>query len=113
MDEHKQEISIKLEQVLTWTDTRITVNKNNSLWATAPWVKLKGKFVEDCIWSPKIYYVGITDFSTFNPTPTRPTGSPYEYFFNKTGELQLWMHESLFTVSCSMDFTWYPVDTQV
>ena len=92
------------------------MNKSHPLWKASSWIKLKGKFVEDCIWSPKIYYHGISDFSTFNPTPTMPTGSPYEYFFYQTGEqglLSLWMHESKFTVSCSMDFTWYPVDNQV
>ena len=105
--------------MLTWTDTRITINKNSSLWEATTWMELKGKFVEDCIWSPKIYYHGISDFSTFNPTPSTPTGSPYVYFFYQTEEnlekvqVSLWMRESKFTISCSMDFTWYPVDTQV
>ena len=114
VDEHKQELSMKLEQALVWKDSRITVNKSHSLWKSGEqWMRLKGKFIEDCLWTPKVYYHGISDFSTFNPTPTMKTGSPFEYFLNSTGEIVMWLHESKFSLSCSMDFTWYPVDNQV
>ena len=76
-------------------------------------MNIKGKFVEDCLWTPRVIYYGISDFSTFNPTPTMKTGSPFEYLMSSTGEISMWLHESKFTLSCSMDFTWYPMDNQV
>ena len=114
VDEHKQEISLKLEQVLIWNDSRIIVNKSHRFWKDGEtYLTLTGKFVEDCIWTPNIFYNGVSDFSTFHPTPTMKTGSPFQYFVKNTGEITMWMHESKFSLSCSMDFTWYPLDNQV
>ena len=117
VDEQNQEISMKIENLVSWTDSRITLNESHSFWRTKIntiwWLKLPGKFVDDCLWTPESYYHRITDFSTFNPTSTKETGSPFEHYLNHPGELISWMRESKFTLSCSMDFDFYPMDNQV
>ena len=80
---------------------------NNSM------MKLQGKFVEDCLWTPTMYYAGVDEITSYSPTPTRKIGSPFSYYLNNTGELISWMHVSKLSLSCGMDFSLYPFDIQV
>ena len=48
---------MKVEETLFWNEPRITINTSHPYWETKnPMMKLKGKFVEDCLWVPSIYY---------------------------------------------------------
>ena len=105
---------MKVEETLFWNEPRITINTSHPYWETKNlMMKLKGKFVEDCLWVPSIYYTGVDETHSFNPTPTKNKGSPFKYYLNNTGELVAWMLVSKLGLSCSMDFTWYPFDIQV
>ena len=103
-----------MEQMLQWKEPRITLNDSHSFWAMKnPVMTLQGKFVEDCLWTPKMYYISVDKISFFNPTPTEAVGSPISYHLNYTRSLTSWFHISKLTLSCGMDFTWYPFDLQV
>ena len=103
-----------IEQMLQWKEPRITLNDSHSFWAMkTPVMTLQGKFVEDCLWTPKMYYISVDKISFFNPTPTEAVGSPISYHLNYTRSLTSWFHISKLTLSCGMDFTWYPFDLQV
>ena len=114
VDEHKQEIVMKVEDSLLWKEPRITINKNHSYWELKhPTLKLRGKFVEDCLWTPSLYYTGVDEISSFSPTPTKNKGSPFKYYLKNNGELVMWMQVSTLGLSCAMKFVWYPFDIQV
>ena len=105
---------MKLEEILSWKETRITLNNSHQFWAqTNPLMEIKGKFVEDCLWFPYMYYAGADEIISYSPTPTSVKGAPFQYFLNYTGEVVAWMHLSQLTLSCAMEFTWYPFDIQV
>ena len=103
-----------IEQMLRWKEPRITLNKSHSFWAMKnPIMPLQGKFVQECLWTPKMYYISVDKISFNNPTPTEAVGSPISYHLNHTKSLTSWFHISKLTLSCGMDFTWYPFDLQV
>ena len=114
VNERKQEIVMTIEQMLQWKEPRITLNNSHSFWGMKNAVMtIKGKFVEDCLWTPKMYYISVDKISFNNPTPTSAIGSPISYHLNHTKSLTSWLHISKLTLSCGMDFTLYPFDLQV
>ena len=106
-----------VEQMLQWKEPRINFNNSHSFWAMKnPIMTLQGKFVEDCLWTPKIYYAGVDKITAYNPTPTDITGAPLLYYLNNTGDNTEMMSTTLvlkLSLSCGMDFSWYPFDLQV
>ena len=103
-----------LERMLQWNEPRIKFNVSHSFWAMAsPMMTLQGQFVEDCLWTPKMYYISVDKISFYNPTPTSAVGSPISYHLNDNRSIISWFHVSKLTLSCGMDFTWYPFDLQV
>ena len=103
-----------IEQMLQWKEPRITLNESHPFWLMEnPIMTLKGKFVEDCLWTPNMYYISADKISFHNPTPTQAVGSPVSYHLNYTRSITSWFHISKLTLSCGMDFSWYPFDLQV
>ena len=103
-----------LERMLQWNEPRIKFNVSHSFWAMAsPMMTLQGQFVEDCLWTPKMYYISVDKISFYNPTPTSAVGSPISYHLYNTGSIMSWFHVSKLTLSCGMDLSWYPFDLQV
>ena len=103
-----------IEQMLQWKEPRITLNESHSFWSmTNPIMTLQGQFVKDCLWIPKMYYISVDKISFNNPTPTEAVGSPISYHLNHTRSITSWFHISKLTLSCGMDFSWYPFDIQV
>ena len=114
VNEHKEEIVVKLEQILKWIEPRIAMTGSDPFWAMkTSTMALQGKFVEDCLWTPKLYYSGVDKITSYNPTATQITGTPLFYYLYYTGELISWLGVSKLTMSCGMDFSWYPFDLQV
>ena len=114
MNEHKQEIVMKLEQLLMWKEPRIVMNESDPFWAIKKSsMALQGKFVEDCLWTPKLYFTGVDKITSYNPTPTNIAGSPLFYYLYYAGDLVSWLGVSKLTMSCGMEFSWYPFDLQV
>ena len=103
-----------IEQMLQWKEPRITLNESHSFWSMKnPIMTLQGQFVKDCLWIPKMYYISVDKISFNNPTPTEAVGSPISYHLNHTRSITSWFHISKLTLSCGMDFSWYPFDIQV
>ena len=114
VNERKQEIVMTIEQMLQWKEPRITLNDSHSFWAMKnPIMTIQGRYVEECLWTPKMYYISVDKISFNNPTPTAAVGSPISYHLNHTRSLTSWFHISKLTLSCGMDFTLYPFDLQV
>ena len=105
---------ITIEQMLQWKEPRIKLNESHSFWMMEnPIMALQGKFVEDCLWTPNMYYISVDKISFHNPTPTQAIGSPISFHLNYTRSITSWFHISKLTLSCGMDFSWYPFDLQV
>ena len=105
---------MKVEDISFWKEPRITINRSHPYWEMKhPMMKLQGRFVEDCLWTPSMYYTGVDEINSFSPTPTKNKGSPFKYHLKDTGELMAWMLVSKLSLSCAMDFAWYPFDIQV
>ena len=103
-----------IEQMLQWKEPRISLNESHSFWSMKnPIMTLQGQFVKDCLWIPKMYYISVDKISFNNPTPTEAIGSPISYHLNHTRSITSWFHISKLTLSCGMDFSWYPFDIQV
>ena len=103
-----------IEQMLQWKEPRISLNESHSFWSMKnPIMTLQGQFVKDCLWIPKMYYISVDKISFNNPTPTEAIGSPISYHLNHTRSITSWFHISKLTLSCGMDFSWYPFDLQV
>ena len=112
--EKKQEIVMTIEQMLQWNEPRISLNDSHAFWGMGnPIMTIQGKFVQDCLWTPKMYYISVDKISFNNPTPTAAVGSPISYHLNYTKSLTSWFHISKLTLSCGMDFSLYPFDIQV
>ena len=103
-----------IEQMLQWKEPRITLNESHPFWSMEnPIMTLQGKFVQDCLWTPNMYFISVDKISFHNPTPTQAIGSPISYHLNYTRSITSWFHISKLTLSCGMDFFWYPFDSQV
>ena len=114
MNDHKQEIIMKIEQLLSWKEPRITMNDSHPFWSTRnPIMEIQGQFVEDCLWTPRMHYVSVDKMFIYNPTPTASIGTPIHIYLNHTGKFISWLKNSKLSLSCSMDFTRYPFDRQV
>ena len=114
MNDHKQEIVMKIEQLLTWKEPRITLKDSHPFWTTRnPIMEIQGKFVEECLWTARMHYVSVDKMFIYNPTPTTNIGTPIHIYLNHTGEFVSWLKNSKLSLSCSMDFTRYPFDRQV
>ena len=100
--------------MLQWKEPRITLNESHPFWSMEnPIMTLQGKFVQDCLWTPNMYFISVDKISFHNPTPTQAIGSPISYHLNYTRSITSWFHISKLTLSCGMDFSWYPFDLQV
>ena len=114
MNEVKQEISMKIEQLLIWYDPGIVVNSSHPFWNSGKmYLKLDGKFVQNCMWNPDIYFVSVGNIESYSPSPTIKVGSPHNVFVNEFGIITSWLQVSKLTLSCGMDFSYYPFDKQV
>ena len=114
VDDIKQEIGIKIEQTRVWDEPRIKVNKTHPFWTSGnTYLKLDGKFSEECLWNPDIYYLNVHNIDLYNPSPTVRIGSPINIFVDEWGNILSWLQTSKLTLSCGMDFSYFPFDKQV
>ena len=98
-----------------WTDLGIVQNNSHPFWIDQKQekVKLDGAYIEECMWTPKFRYVGVGKISSWMPSPTQPTGPPYEIYLTRAGIIEMVAYTFHLTLSCLMDFTYYPFDSQV
>ena len=57
INEEHQTITLKVSQMAWWTDERIKINSSHFFWDDnnqKKGISLKGKFVQDCLWTPKL-----------------------------------------------------------
>ena len=93
---------------------RTIINENNSFWkANKSYASIMGKFVEDCMWTPKMAFLNVNEMKNHNPTPTSANGSPLEFFILKNGTMSSYLRNAKITFSCGMDFSHFPFDIQV
>ena len=105
---------MKLEQLLIWYDPGILVNSSHPFWGSGKlYLKLDGEFVVNCMWNPDIYFVSVDNIDSYSPSPTTKVGSPRNVFLNEFGLITEWLQVSKLTLSCAMDFSYYPFDKQV
>ena len=105
---------MKIEQLLIWYDPGIIVNSSDPFWSSGKmYLKLDGKFVQNCIWDPDIYFVSVDNIESYSPSPTAKVASPQHIFLNEFGIITSWLQVSKLTLSCGMEFTYYPFDKQV
>ena len=105
---------MKIEQLLIWYDPGIIVNSTHPFWSSGKmYLKLDGEFVQNCIWNPDIYFVSVDNIESYSPSPTAKIASPQHVFLNEFGIITSWLQVSKLTLSCGMEFTYYPFDKQV
>ena len=116
VDDDKQTISLSMSHYYYWYDTRVIANKSHFYWNNqedAYKLSLDGTFVEKCLWVPKLAYVNVVGLSSWRPTPTQSEGPPMEVYLSRDGRIEVMVHSFHVTLSCQMDFSRYPFDTQV
>ena len=99
-----------------WNDTGVITNKNHAYWKNQEdgyKLHLDGTFVENCLWVPRLAYIDVVALSSFRPTPTQAEGPPMDVYLSRDGRIDVMVHSFHVTLSCQMDFSKYPFDTQV
>ena len=110
----QQTFTVVLSQIVSWEEERLTINKNNSFWkAHKSNLRLMGKFVEECMWTPQMKFLNVYEMKNYNPTPTSEKGSPLEFYLLKNKTIWSYLSHSKLTFSCGMDFSNFPFDIQV
>ena len=101
-------MTIVLDQVVSWGDERLVINKNNSFWrANKSYAMITGTFVNECMWTPKMMFLNVI------PTPKFQKGSPLSFYLFRNGTVMAHRKYSRLTFSCGMEFSNFPFDIQV
>ena len=117
VDDKRQRIVIALDHHYSWKEPRLTINQSHSFWSNGNNknhinLKLNGKYVEQCLWTPDLVFINTRHVDVFNPTPTKVDGSPNRYSLDDEGNVYVWMRDAEVTVSCTLNFAKYPFDKQ-
>ena len=118
VNDKRQRIVIALDHHYSWKEPRITINQGHAFWSNGNYdnditLKLSGKYVEQCLWTPDLVFINTRHVDVFNPTPTKVDGSPNRYTLDQEGNVYVWMRDAEVTVSCTLNFAKYPFDKQV
>ena len=116
-NDKRQRIVIALDHHYSWKEPRITINQGHAFWSNGNddnniTLKLSGKYVEQCLWTPDLVFINTRHVDVFNPTPTKVDGSPNRYSLDQEGNVYVWMRDAEVTVSCTLNFAKYPFDNQ-
>ena len=99
---------------MQWDDERLIINKSNSYWkANKSYAQIGGKFVEECIWTPKMMFLNLNAMASPNPTPNSINGPPLSFFLFRHGTIMSYRRNAKLTFSCGMEFSNFPFDIQV
>ena len=117
VNDKRQRIVIALDHHYSWKEPRITINQSHAFWSNSNddnniTLKLSGKYVEQCLWTPDLVFINTRHVDVFNPTPTKVDGSPNRYSLDQEGNVYVWMRDAEVTVSCTLNFAKYPFDKQ-
>ena len=99
-----------------WTDERIKINSSHFFWDTnnhKKGISLKGKFVQDCLWTPKLSLWGLDELATWKPSAESSEGSPLSFHLFSNGLVAETMENVRLLIECGMKFDYYPFDVQV
>ena len=114
VNDEQQTITIVIDQVGQWDDERLIINKSNSYWkANKSYAQIGGKFVEECIWTPKMMFLNLNAMASPNPTPNSINGPPLSFFLFRHGTIMSYRRNAKLTFSCGMEFSNFPFDIQV
>ena len=114
VDEANQRISVDIHQLYSWKDNRVNITLEHNFWkGGVESLNLDGEFVKRCLWTPGLQFKDLNDLDIIRPTPTSSNGSPVQVVLEANGYIHVVLRNVHITVSCYMDFNWYPFDQQV
>ena len=118
MDDKKQTITLTLFQMYFWNDSRIIINSAHGNWKEIDgrhqkFIQLNSHFVKECLWVPKLQFLGANKLSTWNTSPTDVTGSEMEIFLRRDSSIMICTFNMKLTLKCNMKFDSFPFDRQV
>ena len=119
MDDKKQEMMITIFRKYQWVENRINLNFTHPYWLAAnkkdkrKIIRLDSEFVEKCLWTPKLQYIGARKINLHNPSPTSIHNSAMEVYLSNKKEIKVSLLNLQLTLVCTMDFHNYPFDRQV
>ena len=98
-----------------WKDPRIEINQSHSFWnkQNNDAISLNGKFVDDCLWTPKLTFYGLDSLSSWKPSAELSEGSPLSFYLYSNGLVAETLEKIKLSIDCDMDFEHYPFDVQV
>ena len=102
----------------TWNDPRIKVNISHPYWKgrrnqTRNSVRLNGDFVDECLWTPKLQFLGTVKMSLWNPHSTSTTDGKFQTYLRSDSTVKISSFNMKLTIACNMNFDRYPFDIQV
>ena len=113
----KKQIQIALLQAFQWKDPRIRVNKTHPYWkgntSQVKKIRLNGDFVDECLWTPKLKFIGTLEMSLWNPHSTSTSTSKLQTYLKSDSFVRISSIDMKLTISCNMKFGNYPFDRQV
>ena len=113
VNDEQQTITIVIDQVVEWDDKRLIINNSNSYWkADKSYVQIGGKYVEECIWTPKMMFLNLNAMASPNPSANSVNG-PLSIYLFRSGTIMSYRRNAKLTFSCGMEFSNFPFDIQV
>ena len=105
-----------MSQMAWWKDTRIDIQSSHSFWShdnEEKGISLGGKFVHECLWSPKLTIYGLDELQTWKPSAEHAGGSPFSFHLFSNGLVVEALEDVKVLIECGMTFEHYPFDVQV
>ena len=100
-----------------WSDPRISLNKTHPYWKNKDHqrqsIRLNNDFVEECLWTPKLQFFGISKMALWNPSPTSAANSKKQIYLASNGVVRIFSFNLKLTTTCDMNFDTFPFDRQV
>ena len=116
INEKHQTISFKLTQMAWWKDDRIKIDNSHLLWNhqnRQNAISLNGRFVHNCLWTPKLTIYGLDELETWTPSAQDTEGSPLAFHLFNNGLVVETLENVKILIECGMHFEHYPFDVQV
>ena len=107
-----------MSHTYSWKDQRILINETHPYWKgrsneTRKTLRLYGDFVEKCLWTPKLLFLGIVKMSLWNPHSTSVSNYKSQSYLRYDSFVVISSVHVTRTISCNMKFDKYPFDRQV
>ena len=118
VDDTNLQLKITIYQKYQWEDPRIRVNKTHPYWKgknneMRHSIRLCGHFVEECLWTPTLQFLGTVEMSSWNPQSTSTSNPRLQSYLNSDSTLVVSSMHMKLTIACNMNFDKYPFDQQV